>query len=71
MVGCGLDKFHDHLKSSLQLPCDVTGIDDFRWEEFYVLGPGDPKEYEKLRREQPSFEDTFELLAIKQDVFSC
>ena len=58
------DKFFDHLKSSLQLPCDVTGIEDFRWEEVYVIGPGDRKEHERLRKNQPSCEDTFELLAI-------
>jgi hypothetical protein len=66
----GVNKFHDHLKKSLQLPCDVTGIEDFRWEEYYVIGPGDPKEYERLRQNQPSFQDTFELLAIKADVES-
>ena len=65
-----LSKFFDHLESSLQLPCDVTGIEDFRWEEFYVLGPGDFKEHERLRRNQPSYEDTFELVAIENDVIS-
>ena len=65
-----LDKFHDHLASSLQLPCDVTGIEDFGWEEIYVIGPGDPEEYERLRKNQPSFEDKFELLEIKKDVYS-
>ena len=65
-----VDKFCEFLKKSLQLPCDVTGIEDFRWEECYVIGPGDPKEHERLRQTQPSFQDTFELLAIEQDVFS-
>lgn len=64
------DKFYDHLESSLQLPCDVTGIEDFCWEEYYVIGPGDPKEHERLRKNQPSYEDIFELLAIEDDVFS-
>jgi len=65
-----LEKFYDHLRSSLQLPCNVTGIEDFRWEEYYVIGPGDPEEHERLRKNQPSFEDTFELLAIEEDVYS-
>ena len=65
-----LDKFGDQLESSLQLPCDVTGIEDFRWEAYYVIGPGDPKEHERLRNNQPSYKDTFELLAIEKDVFS-
>ena len=62
--------FHDHLESSLQLPCDVTGTEDFRWEEYYVVGPGNPKEHEKLRQNQPSYEDTFELLALEPGVVS-
>ena len=28
-----IDNFYDHLLKCLQLPCDVTGIEDFRWEE--------------------------------------
>lgn len=64
------EKFYSHLKSSLSLPCDVTGTEDFRWEEPYVMGARDPKEYETLRRTQPSFRDIFELLAIGADVNS-
>lgn len=66
----GVDKFYDLLKRSLQLPCEVTGTEDFRWEEYYVFGPGDPKEYERLRQTQPSYRDKFELLAIEKDACS-
>ena len=66
----GVGKFYHHLKRSLQLPCDVTGIEDFAWEEFYVVGPGDPKEYERLRQTRPSYRDTFELLTIEKNVHS-
>jgi len=62
--------FYNHLKASLQLPCDVTGIEDFRWEERYVIGPGNPKEYERLCKNQPSYKDIFELLSIERDIFS-
>lgn len=65
-----MSKFYDHLRSSLELPCEVTGIEDFRWEERYVLGPPKPKEYARLREKQPSFRDTFELLSIEQGVVS-
>ena len=65
-----IEKFYHHLSNSLELPCDVTGIEDFRWEERYLLGPPKPKEYERLRRKQPSFQDVFELLSIEQDVVS-
>ncbi|MCC7336159.1 MAG: hypothetical protein IT422_13750 [Pirellulaceae bacterium] len=64
------DKFYDHLVKSMQIPCDVTGIEDFDWEEFYVFGPGDPKEYARLRKNRPSYTDIFELLAIEKDVVS-
>jgi hypothetical protein len=33
-----LAAFYDHLLSSLELPYDVTGSEDFRWEERCVIG---------------------------------
>ena len=35
-----------------------------------MIGPGSPKEYERLRKNQPSYQDTFELIAIEQEVYS-
>ncbi len=64
-----IERFYQHIKATLSLPCDVTGIEDFRWEEYYVLGPGDEGEYEKLCKTQPSYQDTFELLSIEKEVF--
>jgi hypothetical protein len=63
-----VDKFFVHMQRLLVLPCEVTGIEDFDWEEYYVLGPGSPKEYERLKKHQPSYRDRFELMAIKRDV---
>lgn len=68
--GDAVEKFYDHLARFLQFPCDVTGIEDFRWEERYVFGAGDSKEYQKLRKIQPSYQDTFVLLAIEKDTYS-
>jgi hypothetical protein len=62
--------FFEHLRRSLVLPCEVTGIEDFRWEEFYVIGPGSQKEYERLKKHQPSYRDRFELMEIEMDVYS-
>ncbi len=59
--------WHEHLIKSLSLPCDVTGIEDFRWEEPYVLGGRNKAEYERLKKTQPSYEDIFELLSIEND----
>jgi len=56
--------FYEYLKSHLSLPCEVTGIEDFRWEEIYVFGPGDEEEYDLLKKTQPSYTDQYELLGI-------
>jgi hypothetical protein len=37
--------WYRHLLAHLELPCEVTGIEDFQWEEFYIFGLGD-KAYE-------------------------
>jgi hypothetical protein len=57
-----LAKYLVYLKENLGLPCHLTGIEDFEWEEYYVIGPGSKKEYEKLRKKRPSYMDTFELI---------
>ena len=54
------------LQSEFQFPFDVIGIEDFNWEEYYLFGPGDPEEYEKLKNTQPSYRDTFKVLDIKK-----
>ncbi len=45
----------------------LTGREDFLWEEFYVFGPGDRGEYEKLKKKQASYTDEFELLDILEE----
>lgn len=64
------NRFFQYLCQNLQFPCDVTGIEDFKWEEPYVFGGWDQDEYKKLKKNQPSYKDTFELLAIHKDVYS-
>ena len=53
-----------HLRANLVLPCEVTGTEDFRWEEPYVLGGLRPKEYARLKKTQPSYTDRYQLLSI-------
>jgi hypothetical protein len=62
--------FYDYLKANLLLPCEVTGIEDFRWEEIYVFGPGNKEEYEHLKKTQPSYTDHYELLDIVREAQS-
>ena len=59
--------FYQHLKTNLSLPCEVTGVEDFRWEEIYVFGPGNQEEYEHLKKTQPSYTDKYELLGIDRE----
>ena len=62
--------FYEYPKSHLLLPCIVTGIEDFRWEEVYVFGPGDKEEYDHLKKTQPSYTDQYELLGIDYEAES-
>jgi len=66
----GVERYCKYLQEHLKLPCEVKGIEDFRWEEFYVLGPGDRAEYKELRKTQPSYSDRYELLRIEQGEWS-
>lgn len=68
--GEALAAFFQHLKANLQLPCEVTGTEDFRWEEPYVIGGWSQQEYKRLKKTQPSYADKFDLLDIEQDEWS-
>ena len=61
-----LDVFFRCWKKNLHLPCEVTGIEDFRWEEPYVIGGWSEEEYERLKKTQPSYTDKYDLLDIEQ-----
>lgn len=61
-----LEVYLAYLKQNLELPCQLTGIEDFDWEEFYVIGPGDKREYENLKKTKPSYSDTFNLSSIAE-----
>ena len=60
-------KYLHYLKENIEFPCIVTGIEDFPWEEKYVFGYGNKKEYEKLKKENPSYKDRFEILDFIED----
>lgn len=59
-----VEKFCRHLQRALELPCVVTGIEDFRWEERFIFGIGNPDEHARLRKDWPSSRDRFDLLEI-------
>ncbi len=65
-----IEKLFDHLARNLALPCEVTGIEDFDWEERYVIGGVSPAEYRELKKTQPSYRDRYLLLGIEIDAQS-
>jgi hypothetical protein len=64
------ERFYDHLKAHLQLPAEVKGSEDFRWEEPYVFGARSKQEYQQLKKTQPSYRDRYQLLGIERGVVS-
>jgi hypothetical protein len=60
-----MGKFLKYLTANLKLPCEVTGTEDFNWEEIYVFGGAEMEEYEELKKSQPSFEDRYQLTGVK------
>ena len=65
-----VDRFLKYLETHLQLPCEVTGVEDFRWEERYVIGGWSQTEYKALKKTQPSYTDRYQLLAIEPEGYS-
>ena len=61
-----LKKYLQYLKQNIKMPCNLTGQEDFLWEEKFVFGPGNKKEYEKLKKTQPSYTDIFNLLRFEE-----
>lgn len=61
-------RYLEHLRQNIEFPCKLTGIEDFPWEEHFVIGPGNKKEYEKLKKKQPSYTDTFSLISFENDL---
>ncbi len=57
-------RYRTHLKKYLTLPLQVTGIEDFPWEEPYIFGGWSQEEYEELKKLNPSYKDKFDLLDI-------
>ena len=65
-----LERYLEHLKAHLELPCQLTGIESFEWEEYYMYEEGDEKgkTNERLRKTQPSCMDKFELISIDSEI---
>jgi hypothetical protein len=55
-----LEMFFKHLMANLQLPREVTGTEDFRWEEPHVISGWSQEEYKRLKKTQPAYTDKLE-----------
>ena len=55
-----------YIRDNIDTECEITGIEDFKWEEYYIIGPGSKKEHEKLRKTQPSYMDRFKIIAFEE-----
>jgi len=57
-------RYFEYLKEAIKSPCLLSGIEDFPWEERYVLGGWDQKEYEELKKVNPSYTDEYKLIEL-------
>jgi hypothetical protein len=63
-----LDRFYDYLSEHIKYPCVLTGMEDFSWEEPYLLGVFDQEEYERLKKKRASYTDQFTLLKLEDRI---
>jgi hypothetical protein len=63
-----LEMYRSYLQKNIKRPCQLTGIEDFSWEEYYILGPGDKNEYEELKKTQPSYQDVYTFISFDDQV---
>ncbi|MBD2545610.1 MULTISPECIES: hypothetical protein [Planktothricoides] len=63
-----LQKYLAYLNKSIQTPCILTGNQEFEWEEYYIFGPGTPKQHEKQRKINASYMDRFQLIDLVKEV---
>jgi hypothetical protein len=57
-------RYFEYLKEAIKRPCLLSGREDFLWEERYVFGGWDNKEYEELKKVNPSYTDEYKLIEL-------
>ena len=57
-----------YLQNNVENPCEVSSIDQFRWEEYYLYSSGSLKEYEKLKKIRPNHTDNFNILNFQNEI---
>ncbi len=61
-----LTLYRDYLSKHLEMPCVMTGIENYPWDGNYVSGCNDKAEYEALKNDQPSPTDIYELKRFEE-----
>jgi hypothetical protein len=61
-------KYREYILERFDRKKVLTGHEDFPWEEFYVLGPGNPAEYKRLKKKRPSYTDEYRLIDIQDRI---
>jgi hypothetical protein len=56
-----------YIKNNIDVECEVTGIEDFEWEEYYIIGPGSKKEHDRLRKTRPSYMDRYKIIEFEDE----
>ena len=59
-----IQTYFEYLKKNLVCPCLLTGMESmgfFEWEDRFDFGYGSKREYERLKKENGSYQDIYEL----------
>lgn len=57
-------KWLNYIQNRVTLPSEVSGIEAFPWEELYIMSFWDTKEYEELKKTNPSYSDVYDLVGL-------
>ena len=60
--------YRSYLQNNIKIPFELTGSEDFQWEEFYIIGPGDKKKYEELKKTRPSYTDVYKFMSFDDQI---
>jgi hypothetical protein len=62
------NKYFAYLQKNIQPRIILTGSEVFPWEEKYLFGGWSEKEYEELKKTQPSYSDKFEFIELMEHI---
>ncbi|MDD2308930.1 MAG: hypothetical protein PHH91_05040 [Desulfuromonadaceae bacterium] len=63
-----LELYRSYIQKNIVFPCELTGREDFAWEEIYIFGPGDKEEYAELKKSKPSYTDIYTFMSFDDQI---